>query len=54
MYWCGATGRISTASGQSYADGERARIVALCIGVEKIVGLVQLLDNHKKMVSRLG
>ena len=29
-------------------------MVALCIGVEQLVGLVQLLDNQKQMVSRLG
>merc|ERR1711892_40711 len=26
-----------------------ARMVALCIGVEQLVGLVQLLDNHKQV-----
>ena len=29
-------------------------MVALCIGVEHLIGLVQLLDNYKQMVSRLG
>ena len=29
-------------------------MVALFIGVELLVELIQLLDNHKQMVSRLG
>ena len=45
---------IDKADGQSKVGGELARIVALCNGLEQLVGLVLQLDNHQQMVRGLG